>query len=351
MTSTSRSANGKSRAPTMLDVARTAQVSVATVSALINGTTRVSPVLTRRIEAAISAIGYERNDIARSLKLGATNTVGLMVTDIRNPFFADIVATIQYALNRAGYAVMVCSSDEDTDLQDMQIKLLLDRAVDGLIIAPAGEDAMLKELLASVRRPMVIVDRTCEGLDVDTVTLDNRKAVLDATSYLISLGHRRIGYIAGRPVITSTGRDRLAGYRDALAVAGVPYVNELVQDGDSREAGGYRAATQLLTQRDRPSAIFSANNLMTIGAMKAIRDAGLSCPDDISVACFDDFPWADVFRPHLTTIAQPVQAIGESAANLLLDRLSGRADEPPRRLVIQGRLIVRESCRAVTRTM
>jgi len=332
----------------MLDVARTAQVSVATVSALINGTTRVSPALTQRIEAAISAIGYERNAIARSLKLGATNTIGLMVTDIRNPFFADIVATIQYALNRVGYAVMVCSSDENTDLQDMQIKLLLDRAVDGLIIAPAGEDVMLKEFLASVRRPMVIVDRTCEGLDVDTVTLDNRKAVLDATSYLTSLGHRRIGYIAG-PLITSTGRDRLAGYRDALAVAEIPYVDELVQDGDSREAGGYRAAMQLLTQRDRPSAIFSANNLMTIGAMKAIRDAGLSCPDDISVACFDDFPWADVFRPHLTTVAQPVQAIGEYAANLLLDRLSGKADESPRRLVIQGRLIVRESCRAVTR--
>lgn len=332
----------------MLDVARTAQVSVATVSALINGTTRVSPALTQRIEAAISAIGYERNAIARSLKLGATNTIGLMVSDIRNPFFTDIVATIQYALNRVGYAVMVCSSDENTELQDMQIKLLLDRAVDGLIIAPAGEDVMLKDFLASVRRPMVIVDRTCEGLDVDTVTLDNRKAVLDATSYLIGLGHRRIGYIAG-PLITSTGRDRLAGYRDALAAAAVPYVDELVQDGDSREAGGYRAAMQLLTQRDRPSAIFSANNLMTIGAMRAIRDAGLSCPDDISVACFDDFPWADVFRPHLTTIAQPVQAIGEYAANLLLDRLSGKADEAPRRLVIQGRLIVRESCRALAR--
>ncbi len=332
----------------MLDVARAAQVSVATVSALINGTTKVSPALTQRIEAAISAIGYERNAIARSLKLGATKTIGLLVTDIRNPFFADIVATIQYALNRVGYAVMVCSSDEDTALQDMQVKLLLDRAVDGLIIAPAGEDVMLKDFLASVRRPMVIIDRTCEGLDVDTVTLDNRKAVLDATSYLIGLGHRRIGYIAG-PLITSTGRDRLAGYRDALAMAALPYIDEFVQDGDSREAGGYRAAMQLLTQRDRPSAIFSANNLMTIGAMRAIRDAGLSCPDDISVACFDDFPWADVFRPHLTTIAQPVQAIGEHAARLLLDRLSAKADEVPRRLVMQGRLIVRESCRALAR--
>lgn len=332
----------------MLDVARAAQVSVATVSALINGTTKVSPALTQRIEAAISAIGYERNAIARSLKLGATKTIGLLVTDIRNPFFADIVATIQYTLNRAGYAVMVCSSDEDTALQDMQVKLLLDRAVDGLIIAPAGEDVMLKDFLASVRRPMVIIDRTCEGLDADTVTLDNRKAVLDATSYLVGLGHRRIGYIAG-PLITSTGRDRLAGYRDALADAGVPYVEELVQGGDSREAGGYRAAMQLLTQRDRPSAIFSANNLMTIGTMRAIRDVGLSCPDDISVACFDDFPWADVFRPHLTTIAQPVQAIGEYAANLLLDRLFGQTDEAPRQLVVQGRLIVRESCRALAR--
>ncbi len=344
MTSGKRNNGGKSDAPTMNDVAKAADVSVATVSALINGTAKVSPKLTRRIEDAIALIGYERNAIARSLKTGTTHTIGLTVTDIRNPFFTDLVSTIQHVLNRAGYAVMVCSNDEDPQLQEEQIRLLLDRAVDGLIIAPAGEDAILTRLLAAVRKPVVMVDRTCDALEIDTVVLDNRKAALDAVNYLLTLGHRRIGYISGAPH-TSTGRDRLAGYREALAAAGVPFAAELVEAGNFREADGYRAAMKLLSQRDRPSAIFSANNLMTIGAMKAVRDIGLNCPTDISVACFDDFPWADVFHPQLTTIAQPVRTIGEHAAALLLDRLAGKAGDAPRQLVLRGRLIVRESCR------
>ncbi len=335
---------GTADAPTMNDVASAAGVSVATVSALINGTAKVSPALTRRIEEAIAAIGYERNAIARSLRMGATRTVGLTVTDIRNPFFTDLVSTVQHILSRAGYAVMVCSNDETPELQQEQIKLLLDRAVDGLIIAPTGEDSDLQQLLSSVRKPVVMIDRTCDGLEIDTVTLDNRKAARDATSYLLTLGHRRIGFISG-PQHASTGRDRLDGYRQALAAGGVAFAPELVEEGNFREADGYRATTKLLAQRERPSALFSANNLMTIGAMKAVRDIGLNCPSDVSVACFDDFPWADVFHPQLTTVAQPVQQLAEHAAALLLDRLSGKSDEAPRQLVLRGQLIIRESCR------
>jgi LacI family transcriptional regulator, galactose operon repressor len=254
-----------------------------------------------------------------------------------------VVATIQQVLNRAGYAVMLCSSDEDTAKQDEQIKLLLDRMVDGLIIAPAGEDETMRRLVTSTRKPVVLIDRICDGLDIDAVVLDNARAVADATSYLIGLGHRRIGYISGQPG-TSTGRDRLAGYHDALAANGIAYSPVLVCEGNFREADGYRAAMQLLAMSDRPTALFSANNLMVIGAMRAIRDMGLSCPTDVSVACMDDFPWADVFSPRLTTIAQPVEAIGEQAAQLLLERLkSGNASEP-RRLVLHGRLMVRDSC-------
>ena len=349
MTPAKRNNGGRSDAPTMNDVARAASVSVATVSALINGTAKVSPKLTQRIEDAIAQIGYERNAIARSLKMGMTHTIGLTVTDIRNPFFTDLVSTIQFVLSRAGYAVMVCSNDETPELQEQQIRLLLDRAVDGLIIAPAGEDVILKELLTSVRRPVVMVDRTCDGLDIDTVTLDNRKAAFDAISYLLTLGHRRIGFISG-PQHASTGRDRLDGYRAALAAGGVPFAPELVEGGNFGEVDGYRAAMKLLSQRQRPSAVFSANNLMTIGTMKAVRDIGLKCPEDISVACFDDFPWADVFHPQLTTVAQPVQDMAEHAAALLLDRLSGKSDEAPRHLVLRGQLIVRESCRPLARS-
>lgn len=137
----------------------------------------------------------------------------------------------------------------------------------------------------------------------------------------------------------------LAGYHEALEAAGIANETELVRSGNFRQADGYKAAIRLLTLPDRPSAIFSANNLMVIGVMKAIRDMGLSCPEDVSVACFDDFPLADVFRPQLTTVAPPVQAIGEQAAKLLLDRLTGAVDAPPRRLILHGRLVVRNSCR------
>ncbi|MGI6854224.1 LacI family DNA-binding transcriptional regulator [Mesorhizobium sp. 1B3] len=327
----------------MIDVAQAAGVSIATVSAFINGTSNVSPELAQRIETAIGAIGYQRNAIARSLKTGATRTIGLTVADIRNPFFTDVVATIQQVLNKAGYAVMLCSNDEDTAKQDDQIKLLLDRMVDGLIIAPAGEDDVMKRLVTTARKPVVLIDRICDGLDIDAVVLDNLKALFDVTSYLLGLGHRRIGYLSGPPD-TSTGRDRLTGYRKALGAAGVEFVADLVRDGSYREADGYRAAMQLLTMPEQPTAIVSANNLMVIGAMRAIRDMGLTCPADISVASMDDFPWADAFSPRLTTVAQPVEAIGEQAANLLLERLQGRAPERARKIVLHGSLVVRNSC-------
>jgi LacI family transcriptional regulator len=327
----------------MIDVARTAGVSIATVSAFLNGTANVSPELTRRIEKTIGEIGYQRNAIARSLKTGATRTIGLTVADIRNPFFTDVVATIQQVLNAAGYAVMLCSNDENTVQQDEQIKLLLDRMVDGLIIAPAGEDETMRRLLTSTRKPVVLIDRLCDGLAVDSVVLDNAKAVFDATTYLIGLGHRNIGYLSG-PESTSTGRDRRAGYVDALKAAGIANAGALIRQGNYREADGYRATMQLLRLSERPSAIFSSNNLMVIGAMRAIRDMGLSCPADISVASMDDFPWADLFSPRLTTVAQPVEAIGEQAAHLLLDRLEGRSPEGPRHLVLRANLIVRNSC-------
>jgi LacI family transcriptional regulator len=313
------------------------------VSAFLNGTSNVSPELTQRIEAAIAEIGYERNAAARSLKTGATHTVGLMVADIRNPFFTDVVFAIQAVLNRAGFAVMLCSSDEDTATQDGQVKLLLERMVDGLIISPVGEDEVMRRLVRATRKPVVLIDRTIEGLGVDAVVLDNVSAVADAIEYLVALGHRRIGFLSGTPVST-TGHDRLEGYRAALDAAGMAFDPDLVRSGSFRESDGYRAAMELMTLPARPTALFSSNNLMVIGAMRAIHDLGLTCPRDVSVASMDDFAWADVFAPRLTTVAQPVEAIGEQAARLLLDRLAGRQPAEPKVLTLRGRLIVRESC-------
>lgn len=330
----------------MIDVAATAGVSVATVSAFFNDTAPVSAELRGRIGQAVKSIGYKRNAIARSLKMGTTKTIGLVIADITNPFFTDVTSVIQDVLHRSGYAVMLCCTDEDMAMQDEHISLLLDRMVDGLIIAPAGDDHALEKILARASIPTVLIDRICGGIDADAVVLDNQRAVQEAINYLVSLGHRRIGYISGS-LDTSTGRGRLAGYRSALDDAGVAVGDDLIRIGNFREKDAYNAAMQLLLLPDRPTALFSANNLMVIGVMKAIRDAGLRCPEDISVASFDDFPWADVFQPNLTTIAQPVQAIGEQAASLILDRIGHHSDRAPRLIVLSGRLMIRQSCRPV----
>lgn len=329
----------------MLDVAREANVSVATVSAFINNAGKVSPATTERIEAAIRAVGYQRNAVARSLKLGRTHTIGLTVPHITNPFFTEVVSVITQAFDRAGYAVMLFCTDEHLNNQDDQIRLLLDRMVDGLIVARVGDDTNFGEIVRSAKVPIVLIDRLCRDLDIDAVVLDNRAAVLEAVGYLTSLGHRQIGYIAGGTNI-STMQERAAGYRAALEAAGIPFDPALVRLGDFHEQDGYAAAMQLMTRPERPSAIFSANNPMVVGAMKAIRDLGLRCPEDVSVVCFDDFPFADVFQPQMTTVRQPVEAIGEQAAALLLDRINGTAPASPRRLTLRGRLVIRNSCMA-----
>jgi LacI family transcriptional regulator len=217
--------------------------------------------------------------------------------------------------------------------------------VDGLIVARVGDDTNFGEIVRSAKVPIVLIDRLCRDLDIDAVVLDNRAAVLEAVGYLTSLGHRRIGYIAGGTNI-STMQERAAGYRAALEAAGIPFDPALVRLGDFHEQDGYAAAMQLMTRPERPSAIFSANNPMVVGAMKAIRDLGLRCPEDVSVVCFDDFPFADVFQPQMTTVRQPVEAIGEQAAALLLDRINGTAPASPRRLTLRGRLVIRNSCMA-----
>lgn len=337
---------GRAGAPTMLDVAREAGVSVATVSAFINNTARVSPATTGRIETAIRAVGYQRNALARSLKLGRTHTIGLTVPHITNPFFTEVVAVITQAFDQAGYAVMLFCTDENLSNQDEQIRLLLDRMVDGLIVARVGDDAAFGEIVRTAKVPIVLIDRLCEGIDLDAVVLDNEAAVFEVIDYLTRLGHTRIGYITGETDI-ATMRERDAGYRAALASAGIPFDPPLVRRGDFHEKDGYSAAMQLMTLPDRPTAIFSANNPMVVGAMKAIRDLGLRCPEDVSVACFDDFPFADVFQPQMTTIRQPVEAIGEQAVAMLLDRINGSAPATPRRLTLRGRLMIRSSCIAV----
>jgi LacI family transcriptional regulator len=331
----------------MVHVAEAANVSIFTVSAVVNGTRPVSDELRARTEQAIKDTGYKRNGIARSLKTGKTKTVGVSVGDITNPFYTDVVSIIQQVLHKAGYAVMLCCNDRSVTLQEEQILLMRDRMVDGLIISPTGDDEQLRTVLSNTDVPVVLIDRLLDGVDCDVVVLDNKPAVAEAIRYLIGLGHRRIAFVSGMHD-TFPGRARLAGYHAALEDAGIAKDDSLVELGNFRLEGAYVATKRLLTGRAKPTAIFGVNNEALIGIMKALRDLGLSCPEDVSVAALDDFPWADSFQPTLTTVAQPLREIGEQSAKLLLDRLTGKCDAASRSVVLQGRLIVRGSCRALT---
>ena len=328
---------------TARDVARRAGVSTSTVSHVVNATRPVSPELRDRVLEAMRELGYEPNAVARSLKIKRSHTIGLIISDIANPFFTAVVRGVEDIAQARGYMLIVGNSDEDPGKEEAYLRLLAARRVDGLILAPAGEPHPYLDRLVQDGFPLVFLDRDVAELPVAAVLLDSVVAAESAVRHLIQLGHRRIGMIAGRPRISSTN-DRVAGYRNALAAAGLPFDPDLVVSGGSRAEGGAAAAEALLAVSPRPTALFIGNNLMTIGAVGAVLGCGLTIPDDIAVVGFDDFSWADVFRPRLTTVAQPTYELGKLAAELLVRRIELGDIDPPPRVVLPGELIIRESC-------
>ncbi len=343
-----RKTRGKrsSARPTMVQVAELAEVSIFTVSAVVNGTSPVSDALRTRVETAIRQSGYRPSALARSLRTGHTHTVGLSIGDITNPFYTDVVARVQRDLHAAGYAVILCCNERDVTLQDEQIALMRARQVDGLIVSPTGEDERLRQALEGVEAPVVLIDRVLAGLDYDFVVLDNRAAMGELVAHLVALGHRRIGLVAGLPE-SFTGRERLAGHREALARAAIPEEPALVEYGNFRSPEAQAAALRLMALAEPPTALIAANNLSAIGTMKALNGLGLACPRDVSLAAIDDFPWADVFEPRLTVVSQPVDAFGAEAARMLVERMSGMRQGRGRTVVLTGTLHERSSTRRI----
>lgn len=333
------------RNSTIRDVARHAGVSIATVSATINGTAHVSPELQERVRQAITAVSYHPDGIARSLKKRATQTLGLIISDITNPFFTALVRGIEDAANARGHAVMLCNTDERLEKEQAYLALLRSRRVDGVIMAPAGAVEDYQRFILDAQAPVVFVDRRIPTVPADAVVVDNVAGARQAIAHLLALGHRRIGAITGLPQISTT-LERVQGYRDALAAAGVSMDPELLRDGYSRLVGGHEAGRALLELPRRPTAIFATNNLMAIGLMRAVAERGLRCPEDVSVACFDDFEWASVFQPRLTTVAQPSYDMGRTAVELLFARLDGTSPVGPQEVVLSPTLVVRDSCAA-----
>jgi LacI family transcriptional regulator len=328
---------------TIRDVAKKAGVSVATVSHVINGTRKVAPETEARVRRAMEELGYQPNTIAQSLRKRITYAIGILVSDITNPFFATLVRGAEDAALEAGYSVIVCNSDEDPQKEDMYIRALWRRRIDGMLIAPTrdGTSSALQEL---VRRklPFVFVDRKAKGIEADAVLSDNIGGAYLATKHLIERGHKRIGIVLGIPGATTT-EERFAGYRQALNEEGVLCSDELVAWGDYRVEGGRAAAAQLLSLANPPTAIFSTNNQMTLGVLQELFLRRISVPDKVAVVGFDDSEWAEMVVPSLTVVAQDPYEIGYRAFELLLARLNSRNGSEPKEVRVPIELRVRGS--------
>ncbi len=334
----------------MKDVARLSGVSLATVSAVLSGSSYVSPDLTTRVQKAVQTLGYAPNSVARSLKKGATKLIGLVVPDITNPFFTGFVHAVQKRARALGYSVLLCDSERDFEQERSYMKMLRAHLAIGTILCPSGPEEAYKRLEDDIGiMPIVSVDHIVRRDDYDSVVLDNVVAARIAMQHVIDLGHTRVAIVAG-PQHLVPGRDRLAGFADALRGAGLEVIPEFVRQGEFGEAGAFDAVQALLRLPDRPSAIFVTNNQMLIGAMRALAEGGLSCPHDMSIVAIDDFPWAAAFSPALTTVRQPVDAMAEAALAMLVDRVQGISGAP-RHLVFAPELVVRRSCGAPSGSM
>ncbi len=329
---------------TVRDVARRAGVSVSTVSHVLNGTRFVSAELRERVLAAIEELDFEPNAAGRMLSLRRSNTIGLIVSDIRNPFFASVARGVEDVAQEQGYTVVLCNSDETLVKEAACLKALQSRQVDGVLLASAGAADDYVTRLVQAGFPIVLVDRDLPDLHIPAVVLDNEGAAYSAVRHLIDRGHKRIGMLSGRDSISTTV-ERVAGYERALREVELSVDQRLVISGHSTSEGGAVAAHALLDTRPAPTAIFSGNNLMSIGALQAIASRGLSVPEDIALVGFDDFPfpWSDAFRPHLTTVAQPTYELGRRAAEMLVRMLNDGSHRTTERVVLDGKLVIRES--------
>jgi LacI family transcriptional regulator len=328
----------------MRDVGRMAGVSAMTVSRVVNGKGAVDTETQRRVEEAILALDYVPNRLARGLVSQKTRTIGLIIPDVVNPFFAPVVRGAESAARKAGYRILLCNSEGDLRLEREYIEDLIAHRVEGLLLAPANDQSR-SSILPLLRGsfPLVLIDRELPDVDCDLIVSDNVNGARRLVEHLVAVGHREIAHISDAED-TSTGRERLDGYRKALEVAGVPFQSELVIRTTVDRIGGYRATQEILARDPLPTAIFAVNNMTAIGAMEALRERGLSVPRDMGLVCFDDVEHLAILSPFLTVVDQPAETFGRLGAQLLLERMTGKANVRARRIVLQTNLIVRTSC-------
>jgi LacI family transcriptional regulator, galactose operon repressor len=333
---------------TMRDVARMAGVSISSVSAVINGTKKVSTKLEGRVKRAMEALKYQPDHVARSLRTKQTRTVGMVIPEVVSPFFTEMVRGVQEASHRARYSVILCTTNSEPDEEELQLATLYSRRVDGILLA-SGQQHMAQ--ISRGRCPIVLVDRVPLGFKGSAIVVDNFQAGYEATRHLIELGHRRIGVIAG-PMEVSTGLRRTQGFRQAMDEAQLRVPPEYCRLGSFRMQGGYRSGIELLNLPCRPTAILSCNYLMTVGLMRAVQETRIRCPDEISIIGIDDFDTgldrfslATLFSPPITALRQPSYEMGKKAFEKLLDKMAHPDGDSPREQIttLKTEMIIRNS--------
>lgn len=326
---------------TMKQVAEKAGVSTTTVSHVINNTRVVSEDARERVLSVIQELRYIPSAVARSLKNDRTHTIGMMIPNNSNPYFAELIQGIEDASFELGYNIILCNSYDDPKKQAAYIRVLMEKRIDGLILVSSGSDEDLNMLLANEVIPKVLVDREVTGVAADLIEADHVQGAYEATRYLISLGHKRIACVAGPDTLLPSG-GRVAGYQRALKEAGITVCDDFIVHSDFTSEGGFNAFQKLLTLDSKPTAIFASNDLMAIGGICAANQAGVKIPQDLSVIGYDDIALASFSTPPLTTIAQPKYQIGQLTAKTLVERISN-PDSQVRRTMLTPELVIRQS--------
>jgi len=327
---------------TIGDVAKHAGVSAMTVSRVLNNYGYVKEETRERVDKAIAELGFVPNALARSLRFKRTNTLALILTDITNPFFTTIARSVEDAASEKGFNVMFCNTDESQAKETEYLNVLLQKQVDGVLLVPATSNTESISLLQERSVPVVVIDRRIPDMQVDTVRCDSELGAYQLTKYLLDLGHRQIAILGGTETV-STSVDRITGYQRAFAEANLEYSQDMVRYGQFTSQSGYDVTQELLNLERPPTAFVATNNFIAIGAYRALQEAGLQVPHDVSLVAFDDIPAALVFNPFLTVVGQPAHEIGRQATNLLLSRLNGGNTNPPQEIILPLTMTIRQS--------
>ena len=335
------------KSPTIRDVAMLANTSVSVVSRVLNdGSGPVAPDTRAKVLEAIDQLAYRPRAAARSLSSGQTTTIGLLLADLTNPFFARLADRIVGEARSRDIQVVLMTTGEDANLEADSLKALLDRSVGGVIATPTGANVEQWEKLQKIGVDLVFVDRSVDTLEnADVVSIENARSAGDATEYLIGLGHKRIALLTG-PLSTSTGRSRLKGYEQALVAAGITPDPTLVRNVPFRGEGGGDSIASLLAMADKPTAAIIANTAQVANVYRRLSQMGVPIPDELSLIVFDDNPWVQLVTPPLSSIRQPIDMLAFHSVDLLLNRMQGKLPSGRRYIEVQAEFIARNSCAA-----